>query len=164
MSQSDPSKSVRLMIQSGIVPKNALQQLINWRLLPEDCAGLSGTKPVSIEKGWDTVKDFVDELGEALSEEDRSVRETQLEHSGGYRKAHLKFSDSSLNITTDVFVDQLGRLILPPEQVYQELTGAIFIDTNGGENLRGICNLEKRYEGSTVSAFVVYLESEGEEP
>lgn len=133
-------------------------------MLPEASAGLSGSRPVKIEHGWDTVEQFVGELNEALSEEDKSIRETELDHSGGFKKVYLEFADEGLNSTEDVFVDRLGRLVVPPEQKYQELQKVTFISINGGDTSpRRVVNFESRYEGDIISAFVVYLESEEED-
>jgi len=136
--------------------------MVNWRLLPEDSVALAGTREVTIEKGWDTVREFVDELNEALSEEDRSIRESVLDKSGGFRKAHLEFADHSLDGEEDVFVDTIGRLVVPPEQKYQELQRVTILDANGGipPTPRQVVGLENRYEGQYVSAFVIYIESE----
>jgi len=132
---------------------------VNWRLLPEDSVKLAGTREVTIEKGWDTVKEFVDDLSGALSEDERAIRETVLDQSGGFKKVQLQYATASLNEVEDVFVDTLGRIILPPEQKYQELQSVTFIGVNGGEaEPRDVVNMETRYEGNLVSDFVIYLE------
>lgn len=121
---------------------------------------LAGTREVTIEKGWDTVKEFVDDLNEALSEEEQSIRETTLDKSGGFKKAHLRFADSNLDRVEDIFMDTLGRVVLPPEQEYQELQSVAIIEVNGGkQHTQAVVSLETRFEGEHVSAFVIYLEA-----
>ena len=158
---TEQSKSVRMMIQSGLIPKEALQQMENWRLLPEGSVELAGTREVTIEKGWDTVSEFVEDLNEVLSLEDRSIKETSLDKSGGFKKADLVFADHSLDGEEDVFVDMLGRLVLPPEQKYQELMSVTLKMSNGGPPVvQQVVNMETRYEGNYVSAFVIYLDAQ----
>lgn len=135
--------------------------MVNWRLLPEDSVALAGTREVTIEKGWDTVSEFVDELNEAMSEEDRSIRESVLDKSGGFYRARLEFADHDLDCEDDVFIDTIGRLVVPPEQKYQELQMVTILEANGGTapTPRQVVSMENRYEGEYISAFVIYLES-----
>ena len=163
---SDQNPSVKLMIQSGLIPNNTIQQLVNWRLLPESSVELSGTRPINMEKEWDDVESFVNELKTALDEEAKTIRETDLDQvAGEYQEVVLSFrvdeSGAGSQERAQVFVDKLGRIVLPPDARYQELEEVIFLDEeNGGEPTnRNVVKVESRFKGQKVSSYVVYLEA-----
>ena len=158
---SNESPAVKLMIQSGLVPTNMVQQLVNWRLLPEDFVESTGSEPVTLEHGWPTVESFVTELNKAITEEMATIRQTELGQSGHFEEVFLVFADSTLNRTQDVFVDRLGRLVLPAKPEYETLLTVSFRSMNGEERtVRKVVNKEPRYEGAHRSALVICLESE----
>jgi hypothetical protein len=157
---SSDSPAVKLMIQSGLVPQNVVQQLVNWRLLPGDSVESTGSDPVTLEQGWESVEGFVAELNQVITEEMATIRQTDLNKSGHYEEAFLTFADSTMNRTQDVFVDQLGRLVLPAKPEYETLLSVSFRSVNGeGEDTRTVVSKEPRYEGTRRSALVVCLES-----
>lgn len=173
---NDISPSVKLMIESGLIPENALQQLVNWRLLPEDSVELHGNKPVNLEKEWTDVEAFIHELKGALDQEAQTIRETELDQVGEYREATLTFRscaqipDSDVSIlrtgnftqTLQVFVDKLGRVILPARNEYEHLESITFTDGSNGSEIRTeprpVTNTEARYRGPKIVAYVIYLE------
>ena len=161
---TEGSPAVRLMIQSGLVPKNVVQQLVNWRLLPEDFVQSTGSDPVSLESKWETVESFVDELGQAITKEMSTIRQTELDKSGHFEEAYLTFADKTLSRTQDIFVDRLGRVVLPAKPEYEMLESISFMSVNGeGKVTKEVVNKEPRYEGTRRSALVIYLATEKEE-
>jgi len=159
----EPSLSVKLMIQSGLIPENSLQQLVNWRLLPEDSVQLSGSRPINIEEDGEDVLEFVEELRGALDSEAKTIRETELDQVGEYKKACLAFSDDSIAPEDlDVFIDKLGRAILPSYSRYQKIRSIQFMgDGNSGQSgEKKVLSAEPRYKGQKVVAYVAYLEAE----
>ena len=160
MSQST-SPAVKLLIQSGMIPENTLQQLINWKLLPGGYSSLHGDKPVSLESKWTTVEEFVDRLRAALTEEMGIIRETELDRTGGFRKAQMKACAPCCDTMhtlpdTEVFVDRLGRVLLPARDPY---THVELVSLDGGA-FREIVRRESRYEGEKQVAWVCYLEGD----
>ena len=163
---NDQNPSVKLMIQSGLIPENALQQLVNWRLLPETSVESSGSRPISMEKEWDDVESFVYELRTALDEEAKTIRETELDQVGEYRNVAVRIpSDTEAGVdwaseTLDVFVDRLGRVLLPPKKKFEQAISVTFLDDeNGGEStLKKVVQVENRFKGQKLAAYVIYLE------
>ena len=161
---SSESPAVRLMIQSGLIPKNVVQQLVNWRLLPENSVESTGSAPVSLESNWESVEQFVDELGQALTKEMATIRQTELDQSGHYEEVFLVFADQTLNRSQDVFVDRLGRVVLPAKPEYDQLLSVAFMSSNGeGKVTRVVVDKEPRYEGTRRSSLVIYLDAEKED-
>lgn len=151
------SEAVKLMIQSGMIPPNAVQQLVNWRLLPEDFVQSIEKLPVTLESKWEAVEKFIGALRGALSNEMKTIRETEFDHAGGFRDARLYFNGKMGKGTLEkVFVDRLGRVITPAEKKYQKLSGVRLV----GGPLRAVVNQESRFEGSQEVAYVHYLDKE----
>jgi hypothetical protein len=155
MNQSVPP-AVKLLIQSGVVPENTVRQLISWKLLPENFSSLHGGSPVSLESNWESVEEFVDGLKAALTTEMGSIRETEFDRVGGFREAMLYLPDSPW-VHEDVFVDRLGRVLLPAAEPYSRVERLCL----AGDPVREIVRREPRYEDKKQVAWVCYLEEEG---
>jgi len=159
----NPSTVKFMMIQAGLVPENVVQQLVRWRLLPKDSAELTGSRPVSLEREWSDVESFVNELRSALDEEAKTIRETNLDNTGGYRPVSLRLrsqEESWRAENVDVFVDQFGRVILPAKERYADVLSITFLDEQNGSKSapRNVVQIERRYRDNKVTAFVVYVE------
>lgn len=155
---------VKLMIQSGLVPDNVLQQLVNWRLLPANSTELSGQSPISMEKEWDDVESFMNDLQSALDREAKTIRETDLDWAGGYHNVSLRLRGPKGEAdwfaeNTEVLVDALGRVILPAKAKYKDLLSITFLEEGNGHPpaLREVLQVECRYRANRVVAYVVYL-------
>lgn len=160
MTSSDLPPAVKLMIQSGVIPKSAVQQLINWRLLPEDSEKLTGNQVVNLESAWESVEKFIDNLKGALVDEMKTIRETELDRPGGFRDAKLYFNNRlGKGLSEKVFVDRLERVVTPAEKKYEKLTAVRFV----GGDIRPVLKNEARFEGDQKVAIVHYLEPK-EEP
>ena len=158
MNQSVPP-AVKLLIQSGVIPENTLRQLISWKLLPETSSSLHGDHPVSLESKWTTVEEFVDRLRASLTEEMGIIRETELDRTGGFRRAKLKACSSFCETMhelpdREVFVDRLGRVLLPARDPYAHVE-LVSLD---GNPFQEIVQREPRYEGENQVAWVCYLD------
>ena len=149
--------SVKLLIQAGLVPDNVLQQLVNWRLLPENSVELSGQSPISMEKEWDDVESFMNDLKIALDQEAKTIRETNLDWSGGYHSVSMQLQEGVEN--ADVLVDALGRAILPAKEKYLALSSITFLEEGNGRapKIRDVVRVESRFRGDKVTAYVIYL-------
>lgn len=159
---SGQKKAVRLIVESGIVPRNALQQLANYRLIPESYVESHGTRPISLEQGWDTVEGFVDELGQALKEDIGTIRETEFDGpSGSARKATLYWKDEhgTYEKNASAVVDKLGRVFVQPSE---GLDKVIAVSIDGGEP-QSVVRAEPRYEGDWPAAWVFYLSTSKED-
>lgn len=112
---------------------------------------------MTLESNWETVEGFVDRLKKSLTEEMAIIRETQLDLMGGFRRARLKASSYDMAHTLsdkEVFVDRLGRVLLPARAPYDDVE---FVAIEGGP-LQEIVRREPRYEGEKQVAWVCYLE------
>ena len=88
-----PSKAVKVVIQGGLVPKETVQQLIRWGLLPDNSRELIGSLPGNdFETQWGTVEEFVKTLGAALAKEAAVIRETELDPAGGFQDVLVEFA------------------------------------------------------------------------
>lgn len=150
----------KLLVEAGIIPKNTLQQLVNWRLLPEDSVESHGVHPIRLDaSNQKEVQRFVKDLSTAITKDMAEIRETELDHSGSYKRARVEFSDSRFNCDDcDIFVDRLGRLVLPSKGPWDGITRVLL---EGDNTLRNVVKREPRYEGEKVIALVVYLDAEG---
>lgn len=154
------SPAVKLMIQSGAVPQNALQQLINWRLLPEGSEESHGEREVTLESEWSTVEEFVGDLGKALSEESASIRETSFDTASSIRKAWLIFEDiQKPSSNENVMLDRLGRVVLPGGDEYADVCEITFSEYEGLHK-REVVKKEPRHQGKERVAWVCYLSEE----
>ena len=154
---AEKSPVVTLIIQSGMIPENLLKQLINWRLLPEDYNESPGNRILE----WPSAEEFVETLKKALMEEDGTIRETELNRSGQYKRALLHYSDSAFDAVENIYVDGLGRVILPPVENYRQLAGITFLDKS--EERKAVAALEVRFQGRQESDYVLYLEPNKED-
>jgi hypothetical protein len=144
-----------------MIPENILQQLTNWRFLPEDFQSLSGD-PISLEQEWETVEEFLGQLQVAISKSSATIRETELDRAGGFQKAILHYEDELFDSVVEVFVDRLGRIILPAsEPAYRALRGVTFM--NGSESSHEVVKIETRYQGEEEQDLVLYLEAKPKE-
>ena len=151
MKNAEVTPAVRLLIQSGILPVNTLQQLKGWRLLPEDCVKSHGSQPVTLESEWGTVKEFVDSLDAAIKQEASTIRETELDRIGKFVPCQL-IIEGEEPFRTSVFVDRLGHVILPGELKYEQTKHVHFYD-----KLHEVSRVESRYQGERLVAWVCYL-------
>jgi len=147
--------AVTLLIEAGMIPENALQQLVHWKILPQSCSSLYGDSPVNMESKWETVEEFVDSLGKAMTEEMLTLRETELDRSGGFQTATLLASLDGVARVEDIFVDRLGRVIFPAKEKFAEVE---LVSLDQGPFLE-IVRREPRYEGDRQVAWVCYLEN-----
>jgi hypothetical protein len=131
-------------------------------LLEEDSGKSSGKEPVTLESEWDTVEEFTQNLNDALTKGMGSIQETEFDSTGVFRKAFLEFESEGNNCRMDVFVDRLGRVVLPAEEVYSRLLRVSFFREGGSKVVvHDVVRMESRYEGHRKSALVVYLETQG---
>lgn len=151
--------TTRKMIEAGIIPKNTLQQLVNWRLVPEDYVRSHGTRPVNLDTSDEReVTAFVQDLGEAITKDMAEIRETQFDQTGGYQHLLLEYEQSAFNGEDQVLVDRMGRLFVPNMQPWPQLERVAF--KSSPDVWRRVVKKEPRYEGEKVVALVIYLESE----
>lgn len=148
-------QTAKMLVEAGIIPKNAIQQLAHYRLVPEGYAELHGTQPLDAGDS-DKVTTFVKALGEAITNDMAELRETEFDHPGSYRHLQLEFENCAYNGFDDVLVDRLGRLIVPNEMPWSDLKAVRYADERFS---RPVVKKEPRYEGAKSAALVVYVES-----
>lgn len=103
------------------------------------------------------MEDFVRDLGRSLIEEMGAIRETEFDRTGGFRRATLLAHPEGVARVEDVFVDRLGRVLIPARAPFDE---AELVSLDQGPFLE-IVRREPRYEGGKQVAWVCYLEGEG---
>lgn len=101
------------------------------------------------------MEEFVEGLKKALTEEMGVIRETELDRVGGFKRATLLACPNGVARVEDVFVDRLGRVLLPARSPFDEAE-LISLDQ---EPFREIVRREPRYEGENQVAWVCYLET-----
>lgn len=149
-------RSTKMLIEAGIIPKNTLQQMALWRLVPEDFVELHGRKTTRLDPDNPTTVDrFIGDLGRAIGEDMAAIRETELDRPGRYADVNLYFKDGRVDAAR-LFVDQLGRIIVPVDPQWETLEYAV---VESGSK-RKVVRQETRYEGERPSVQVVYLEKE----
>jgi hypothetical protein len=112
-----------------------------------------------MESEWATVEDFVKTLRRSLTDEMGTIRETELDRSGGFQSATLLAEPDGVARVEDVFVDRLGRVIFPARDRFEEVE---LVSLDQGP-FREIVRREPRYEGDHQVAWVCYLEREDHE-
>jgi hypothetical protein len=115
---------------------------------------LHGTKTVALDtEKKEEVQSFINDLSLAIAEDMASIRETELNRSGFYRRGFLFFEDESLNSgPCDIFIDRLGRVITPAGEPWMGLT-AVQVDDHPSQVVRK----EFRYSGDQQVGIVFYL-------
>ena len=148
-------QTAKMLVEAGIIPKNAIQQLAHYRLLPEDYEQLHGSRPLDTSDK-SKVDTFVKDLGKAITDDMAAIRETELDHPGGYKNIFLEFDNPTFDGEDDVLIDRLGRLVVPNEMPWSILRKVDFRD---GVGARMVVRKEPRYEGDRIVALVMYVES-----
>jgi hypothetical protein len=143
---TETSKTVKLLIEAGMVPQNVVHQLVQWKLLPRSYESLGGES--KIERSSD---EFVSALRDAIQEDTAMIRETEFDRVGGFQTVMI--SGDSYTQTGQHFVDRLGRVILPAEYKVEPIKAMAVSD---GPPL-DVIRTEPRYEGEKQVAWVCYL-------
>jgi len=82
------------------------------------------------------------------------IKETELDHAGRVERLHLEFEqDASFQ---DVFVDNLGRLVVLKEDRWYSLKS---VCRGNGHAAQKVVRIEKRYEGERETNLIIYLSS-----
>lgn len=102
---------------------------------------------------WKTVEEFIRALETALREEAQTIRETDLDHAGGFERGRL-FMPGRESQEESLFVDRLGRVMLPGDPVYETVTAVEIV----GHKQQKVTKIEPRYTGTTRVAWVCNLE------
>lgn len=154
------SRSTRMLIKAGIIPKNVLEHLAGFRLIPEDYVKLHGKAPVTLDtQKPEDVESFVSGLGEALAKDMSEIRETNLDSAvTGNVDVQLRFKDGR---TEDAYlpIDLMGRLVVPADPQWEDLESVVFVEKNQGA-ARAVVRQETRFEGETPCSKVIYLAKE----
>lgn len=145
------SKAVQLVIKSGIIPEEMLQQLVTWKLLPESAVGQAGSQPVSLEQGWRTVEDFVDTLGRAIEKESVTIKETRLASDKRFERIRLMFIGDDDGYSTLALVENDDCVAVPatgkknPNKIYMQGLK------------REVWKIEERFQGDELTTLICHL-------
>ena len=117
-----------------------------------------GKDPVTLDSSDPgKVDEFVAGLGEALTKDMAELKETELDHAGGYEWVDLHFKDGEDDRAL-LFVDKLRRLVVPDDPRWKRLECISFEGEHAVLRQR-VVRKENRYEGDRVCAIVIYAEA-----
>jgi hypothetical protein len=138
-----------------------LQQLVKWKLLPEE-ALQDGAPPDSSSTGWRTAEEFVSDLNTLIELEHNTIRETDFIVSGTFRTVYIKWDTGRFDKRgKEVIVDTMGRVIIPEAMLRngsRKVLGLSF--TPDSSSVRRVVSEEPRFEGTNRVATVFYTEQE----
>lgn len=145
------SKAVQLVIKSGMIPEEMLQQLVAWKLLPESAAEQAGSQPVSLEHGWRTVEEFVDTLGQAIDKESVQIKETRLASNKRFERIHMMFDNDDDGYMTLAIVESEDCVAVPATGKRNPREIVI-------RNVkREVWKIEERFQGDELTTLVCHL-------
>lgn len=152
-------RTTKLLIEAGLIPKNALIQMSSWRLVPEDLKESHGKKRVSLDRSnQDSVAAFVEGLTAAVSEDMAEFRETEMPPPGEEVLARPCFQGMD-DTQLKVFLDKMGRLYVPPTRVWYGVAYVTVapLEEPLDEKAYHVVRRENRYQGDTLHQLVLYL-------
>jgi hypothetical protein len=150
------NRTTALLVEAGIIPKNTLQQLVNWRLVPEGLEQSHGKRLVGPETDTPARTQFITDLTLALTRDLAEIRETEFDKVGEHQKVSIIYDGGSLSL--EVFVDRLGRVILP----HRDFDGIVLsVSLPDGTTPRPVVRSESRFQGDRPVSQVLYLENQG---
>lgn len=152
--------STDMLLEAGILPKNAVAQLEKHRMVPQGTVDRIGSRPVSFEDDSEKAKSFARELQEKLDEEESEIRQQDLAVEGEHRAVWLQWGDGALDQNPQkVLVDKLGRVYLPLHLFgsgqRKKIKGISF--TGERKDVRQVGSMEPRYEGDHLRQWVCVL-------
>jgi hypothetical protein len=154
-----PKSAVELIIEAGLVPQGTVQQLVNWRALPETMTGLHGRRPVSLERDSTEAAKFAEALATQVAREEQSIRETEFTPMGSATVVRVHFSDGTLHSNVQVVVDKHGQIHVPAIIFHNgRPKGIESIAFNLEEVPTPVISVEPRYTGEKVTSYVCQLE------
>jgi hypothetical protein len=148
-----------MLVEAGIIPKNAVQQMVGWKIMTEEEASKLGAKPVSLDSDKKAAEKFTKKLGEEIERDDREIRETELTPMRGCQ-AIARSGDSQLLYKGGAHIDTLGRVHLPVSNnihmvasIRLNLTGS----PDGWSEEFEVTSTEPRFQGDEQIALVAHL-------
>jgi hypothetical protein len=146
---------VKLVIQSGIIPKETLEQLVKWKLLPKEALEEAGSRKASLEADWSDAAAFVGHLDELINKEAEAIRESEFTLPGELVPVTVKMIGQPL-FHGDAYKDRMGRIFLGG-RFYRKGVQAIQVGPGAGP-MKTVVKVEERFVGDRPSWVVCYLE------
>lgn len=146
---------VKLVIQSGIIPRETLEQLVKWKLLPKEALGEAGSRKASLKAGWSNAEAFVEHLDELISKEAQAIRESQFSLPGELVPVTVKTVGRPL-FHGDAYRDHMGRIFLGSDFCGKGVQ-AVQVGPKAGP-MKNVVKIEERFIGERPSWVVCYLE------
>ena len=153
--------SSRMLLEAGIIPKNAVAQLERNRMVPVGTTERHGIHPVSFEKDSEEARRFAEDLQCRLDEEHSEIRQTDLALEGEHKPVWIQWGDGSLDPNPQqCLVDKMGRVYIPIAMLgngqRRKIKGVSF-DGNK-EGIVRVAYTEPRYEGEHLKTLACFLE------
>ena len=142
-----------MLVEAGMIPKNAIELLSHFCLIPQDYVQSHGTTPLDTSKSED-VEEFIGRLGAAVTRDMAEMKETQFDVSGGFKEVAV--CSNGWHYHRPVLVDKLGRLLVPNSVKWRHSTKVAF---EGDDKEYEIIRKEERHKGDRVISLVIYLSS-----
>jgi hypothetical protein len=154
--------AVRLLIQSGVIPENALRQLVKWKIFDKKVLDQTpdGSPPTSLSAGWETPDQFVDALTELIELEQDTIRETDFEVAGAFKTVWFKWGNGRFDKKErQVLVDNMGRVFVPRSMLKNgnRIVQAVSFTPNSSD-LQRVISEETRFNGTEAVVTVLNLE------
>lgn len=113
----------------------------------------AGTQQVSLESGWETVENFLEDLEYAVEKEKTEIRETEFSSPEKLVDLWVKTDRSRSIGKEEARVDRSGNIFLSPKWANRRIA-AISYD---GVNYKKVRSVEYRYDDEHVSEVVCKL-------
>ena len=152
--------SSQMLLEAGILPKNAVKQLERNRMIPVGTTEQHGTLPVSCETDLAGAAKFADQLQGKLDDEQSQIRQTDLALEGQHKPVWVQWGDGSLDSNPQkCFVDKLGRVYVPISMLgngqRRKIKGISF--TGRKTDAFRVDYAEPRYEGDHMKYIACFL-------
>jgi len=144
------SQSTEMLVKAGVIPKESLKEMKNWKTVEEETVQSHGSRKVSIEENPEVAEEFTATLKEVIDQDMQEIRETDF---GPTKPISVSVGVDGGTIGVMASVDNLGRVHLPYRRRF---AGASTIHV--GDDVRKIIRIEERFHDEKPVAWVCYLE------
>ena len=149
--------STEMLIKAGLLPKEAIQQLENHKLVPAGTSETVGSSPVSLETDSAAAEKFADRLQETMDVEDGEIRLSDAGQEFRTCTVEVHRVGGRVDPKFQGEVDVMGRVYLPPSTMKGQKYKIKGVALNGGR-VQTIIRMEPRYRGSSIVKICCSLE------
>lgn len=144
-------EATRMLIASGLIPKQMIEQLVNWKALPEEALTEAGSHEGFSE---DKARKFLEYLEQLVDEEQESVRETSLGIEGDLTFVWLEGMSPGAPLM--LLQDKMGRIHIPAHFIEAEDVKKVRVGQYNNE--LEVVRVEEEYMGEDLAFLALSLE------